>query len=161
MDDHVESCLQQMKVRSIMIIENKAFVRRDWSDSKDDNDTQKDATCLMAIDSQEIVDSGCTKHMTRNRILFTSYKAFNGGHVVFGRNLKGKVIVGGYSQTIKAYIVLNKETMIIDESLNVTFDKSFLESKSSPSVEDDGINEPIVQDLNGSLSLQDNVSDED
>ncbi|GKA52224.1 hypothetical protein Tco_0745420 [Tanacetum coccineum] len=51
--------------------------------------------------------------------------------------------------------------MIIDESLNVAFDESFLESKSSPSVEDDGINEPIVQDLNGSPSLQVNVSDED
>ncbi|GKA24880.1 hypothetical protein Tco_0710913, partial [Tanacetum coccineum] len=32
--------------------------------------------------------------------------------------------------------------------------------KSSPSVEDDMINEPIVQDLNGSPSLQVNVSDE-
>ncbi|GKA64451.1 hypothetical protein Tco_0764057 [Tanacetum coccineum] len=59
-------------------------------------------TCLMAIDSQEvclkcdlqlddwIVDSGCTKHMTGNRRLFTSYKAYDGGHVVFGSNLKGK-----------------------------------------------------------------------
>ncbi|GKA09408.1 zf-CCHC domain-containing protein [Tanacetum coccineum] len=35
-----------------------------------------------------IVDSGCTKHMTGNRRLFTSYKAYDGGHVVLGRNLK-------------------------------------------------------------------------
>ncbi|GJT45198.1 hypothetical protein Tco_0953913 [Tanacetum coccineum] len=41
-----------------------------------------------------IVDSGCTKHMTGNRRLFTSYKAYDGGHVVFGSNLKGKVIGG-------------------------------------------------------------------
>ncbi|GJS96370.1 hypothetical protein Tco_0803338 [Tanacetum coccineum] len=33
--------------------------------------------------------------MTRNRRLFTSYKAYDGGHVVFGSNLKGKVIGGG------------------------------------------------------------------
>ncbi|GKC89570.1 retrovirus-related pol polyprotein from transposon TNT 1-94 [Tanacetum coccineum] len=66
----------------------------------------------------------------------------------------------GYSQTSKAYIVLNKETMRIEESLNVTFDESLPEPKSSPSVEDDRINEPIVQDLNGSPSLQINVSDE-
>ncbi|GJR25123.1 RNA-directed DNA polymerase, eukaryota [Tanacetum coccineum] len=56
--------------------ENKTFFRGAWSDSKDDSDPQKDATCLMEIDSQEvclkcnllpddwIVDSGCTKHMT-------------------------------------------------------------------------------------------------
>ncbi|GJZ39336.1 retrovirus-related pol polyprotein from transposon TNT 1-94, partial [Tanacetum coccineum] len=66
----------------------------------------------------------------------------------------------GYSQTSKAYIVLNKETMRIEESLNVTFDESLLEPKSSPSIKDDRINKPIVQDLNGSPSLQVNVSDE-
>ncbi|GKD98402.1 hypothetical protein Tco_1382299, partial [Tanacetum coccineum] len=46
------------------------------------------------------------------------------------------------------------------ESLNVTFDERLPEPKSSPSVEDDRINEPLVQDLNGSPSLQVNVSDE-
>nr|GEX41420.1 UBN2 domain-containing protein [Tanacetum cinerariifolium] len=60
----------------------------------------------------------------------------------------------GYSQTNKAYIVLNKETMRIEESLNVTFNESF------PKPKDDMIDEPIVQDLNGSPSLQVNVSDE-
>nr|GEU86667.1 integrase, catalytic region, zinc finger, CCHC-type, peptidase aspartic, catalytic [Tanacetum cinerariifolium] len=33
--------------------------------------------------------------MTRNRRLFTSYKEYDGGHVVFGSNLKGKVIGRG------------------------------------------------------------------
>nr|GEX58773.1 integrase, catalytic region, zinc finger, CCHC-type, peptidase aspartic, catalytic [Tanacetum cinerariifolium] len=42
-----------------------------------------------------IVDSGCTKHMTRNRRLFTPYKAYDGGYVIFGSKLKGKVIGGG------------------------------------------------------------------
>ncbi|GJX29272.1 hypothetical protein Tco_0237351 [Tanacetum coccineum] len=50
--------------------------------------------------------------------------------------------------------------MRIKESLNVTFDERFPEPKSSPLVEDDRINEPAVQDLNGSPSLQVNVLDE-
>ncbi|GKB97961.1 hypothetical protein Tco_0984098, partial [Tanacetum coccineum] len=50
--------------------------------------------------------------------------------------------------------------MRIEESLNVAFDESLPEPKSYSSVEDDRINEPIVQDLNGSPSLQVNVSDE-
>ncbi|GJZ29284.1 retrovirus-related pol polyprotein from transposon TNT 1-94 [Tanacetum coccineum] len=66
----------------------------------------------------------------------------------------------GYSQTSKAYIVLNKEIMRIEESLNVIFDESLPKPKSSFSVEDDRIDEPIAQDLNGSQSLQVNVSDE-
>ncbi|GJX13801.1 retrovirus-related pol polyprotein from transposon TNT 1-94 [Tanacetum coccineum] len=48
-----------------------------------------------ALPDDWIVDSGCTKNMTRNRRLFTSYKAYDGGHVVFGSNLKGKVIGRG------------------------------------------------------------------
>ncbi|GJZ84031.1 hypothetical protein Tco_0649204, partial [Tanacetum coccineum] len=40
---------------------------------------------------------------------------------------------------------LNKETMRIEESLNVTFDESLLMPKSSPSVEDDRIIKPLVQ----------------
>ncbi|GJZ51827.1 retrovirus-related pol polyprotein from transposon TNT 1-94 [Tanacetum coccineum] len=306
--------------------ENKAFVGGAWSDSEEGDEHQNDPTCLMAIDSQEVVSkpsssnidlniidlqkenekllkftspcghnnsrqntSGCTKHMTGNRKLFTSYKAYDGGHVIFRSNLKGKVVGGGSqgnannrtrkevsttrvlellhldligpspiqsykgnfytliiiddhsnytwvvfveskddvlekfkilckkpenlhdcsivsivtnhssefdklqfgsfceqhgmsynlsglfsSQSIverthrklrkmsrdsKAYIVLNKETMRIEESLNVTFDESLPEPKSSSSVEDDRIDEPIVQDLNGSPSLQVNVSD--
>ncbi|GKE66083.1 hypothetical protein Tco_1520244, partial [Tanacetum coccineum] len=39
-----------------------------------------------------IVDSAFTKHMTMNSGLFTMYKEYDGGHVIFGRNLKGKVI---------------------------------------------------------------------
>ncbi|GJS62019.1 retrovirus-related pol polyprotein from transposon TNT 1-94 [Tanacetum coccineum] len=65
----------------------------------------------------------------------------------------------GYSQTSKAYIVLNKETMRIKESLNVTFDESLPEPKLSSSVEDDRINGPIVQNLGKSPSLEANVSE--
>ncbi|GJV70897.1 retrovirus-related pol polyprotein from transposon TNT 1-94 [Tanacetum coccineum] len=66
----------------------------------------------------------------------------------------------GYSQTSKSYIVLDKEIMRIVESLNVTFDESLPEPKSFSLVEDDRIYEPIVQELNGSPSLQVNVLDE-
>ncbi|GJU51140.1 hypothetical protein Tco_1220695 [Tanacetum coccineum] len=49
--------------------------------------------------------------------------------------------------------------MRIEESLNVTFDESLPEPKSSPSVEDYRINEPVVQDLVRSPSLEANVSE--
>nr|GEV37350.1 retrotransposon protein [Tanacetum cinerariifolium] len=75
--------------------ENKDLVGGAWSDSEDGDEHQNDATCLMEIDSQKIMDSGCTKQMTENRRLFTLYKAYDGGNVIFGRNLKGKVIGRG------------------------------------------------------------------
>ncbi|GKC00106.1 hypothetical protein Tco_0986242 [Tanacetum coccineum] len=123
--------------------------------------TQGSQVCLKCnlLPDDWIMDSGCTKHMTGNRRLFTLYKAYDGGRVVFGSNLKGKVVGGGYSQTSKAYIVLNKETIRIEKSLNVTFDESLPEPKLSSLVEDDRIIEPVVQDLVRSPSLEANASE--
>ncbi|GJX81595.1 retrovirus-related pol polyprotein from transposon TNT 1-94 [Tanacetum coccineum] len=147
--------------------ENRAFVGGAWSDSKDSDEPQNDATHLMEIGSLEaclksdllpdnlIVDSGCTKHMTWNRILFTSYKAYDGGHVIFGR--RGRVI-GGSNITHDSIIITNVEH-VYGLAFNL-ISIEHAEPKSSPSVEYDRINEPIVQDLNGSPSLQVNVLDE-
>ncbi|GJV10573.1 hypothetical protein Tco_1352114 [Tanacetum coccineum] len=87
----------------------KFFKRRgSWSDSGDEDDEKvKDETCLVAHASSEIClgvdlepnewikDSGCSKHMTGNRKLFSTYKAYNGGNVVFGSNLRGNIIGKG------------------------------------------------------------------
>ncbi|GKC21297.1 retrotransposon protein [Tanacetum coccineum] len=107
---------------------------------------KKNSIVLENISDDWIVDSGCTKHMTRNRRLFTSYKAYDGGHVVFRSNLKGKVIGGG-NITHDSITISNVEH-VSGLAFNLT------------SVEDDRINEPIVQDGNGSPSIQVNVSDE-
>ncbi|GJX86772.1 retrovirus-related pol polyprotein from transposon TNT 1-94 [Tanacetum coccineum] len=64
-----------------------------------------------------IKDSGCSKHMTGNRKLFSTYKAYNGGNVIFGSNLRGNIIG--------------------KESLNVTFDETPSPFKTSPLVDDD------------------------
>ncbi|GJR10955.1 retrovirus-related pol polyprotein from transposon TNT 1-94 [Tanacetum coccineum] len=42
-----------------------------------------------------IKDSGCSKHMTGNRKLFSTYKAYNGGNVIFGSNFRGNIIGKG------------------------------------------------------------------
>ncbi|GJX69515.1 retrovirus-related pol polyprotein from transposon TNT 1-94 [Tanacetum coccineum] len=80
------------------------------SDSENDaEDKTNDETCLMAQSSngvclrtclepdEWIKDSGCSKHMTSNKSLFSTYKAYDGGNVVFGSNLKGKIIGKGSS----------------------------------------------------------------
>ncbi|GKB13439.1 zf-CCHC domain-containing protein [Tanacetum coccineum] len=38
-----------------------------------------------------IKDSGCSKHMTGNRKLFSTYKAYNRGNVFLGSNLRGQI----------------------------------------------------------------------
>ncbi|GJX56041.1 retrovirus-related pol polyprotein from transposon TNT 1-94 [Tanacetum coccineum] len=79
----------------------KAF---SWSDSENEvEDKTNDEMCLMAQSSNEVClriglepdewikDSGCSKHMTGNKSLFLTYKAYDRGNVVFGSNLKGKI----------------------------------------------------------------------
>ncbi|GJV80961.1 hypothetical protein Tco_1516831 [Tanacetum coccineum] len=59
--------------------------------SKEEDDFKKDEICLMALDNNEvglkfklepykwIKDSGCSRHMTGNKDLFSTYEAINGG----------------------------------------------------------------------------------
>ncbi|GJR46798.1 retrovirus-related pol polyprotein from transposon TNT 1-94 [Tanacetum coccineum] len=72
----------------------KAFVGGSWSDSGEEDDEK---ICLgVDLEPDEwIKDSGCSKHMTGNRKLFSTYKAYNGGNVIFGSNLRGNIIGKG------------------------------------------------------------------
>ncbi|GJV91047.1 retrovirus-related pol polyprotein from transposon TNT 1-94 [Tanacetum coccineum] len=130
----------------------RAFVRGSWSDSSEEDDEKvENETCLVAQASSEIClevdlepdewikDSGCSKHMTGNRKLFSSYKAYNGGKYYLTKydpnSYEGVFL--GYSQNSKAYIILNKHTRKIEEPLNMTFDETPPPSKTSPLVDDD------------------------
>ncbi|GJT79483.1 retrovirus-related pol polyprotein from transposon TNT 1-94 [Tanacetum coccineum] len=72
----------------------RAFIGGAWSDSgEDEEEKNKDETCLVAQASNEIClginlepdewikDSGCSKHMTGNRRLFSTYQAYNGARL--------------------------------------------------------------------------------
>nr|GEW44814.1 hypothetical protein [Tanacetum cinerariifolium] len=65
----------------------------------------------------------------------------------------------GYSKNSKAYIILNKHTMEIDESLNVTFDKTPPPSKSSPLVDDDLDKEEAIK-VTKKKNLENDIEDE-
>nr|GEV22319.1 uncharacterized mitochondrial protein AtMg00810-like [Tanacetum cinerariifolium] len=92
----------------------RAFVEGSWSDSGEEDDEKvKDKTYLVAHASNEIClgvdlepdewikDSGCSEHMTGNRKLFSTYKAYNGGNVIFGSNLRGNIIGKEDSEPMK------------------------------------------------------------
>ncbi|GJY43631.1 retrovirus-related pol polyprotein from transposon TNT 1-94 [Tanacetum coccineum] len=64
-----------------------------------------------------------------------------------------------YSQNSKAYIILNKHTKKIEESLNVTFDETPLTSKTSPLVDDDLDEEEAIR-ATGKKNLENVVEDE-
>ncbi|GJZ90229.1 retrovirus-related pol polyprotein from transposon TNT 1-94 [Tanacetum coccineum] len=67
----------------------------------------------------------------------------------------GKSVFLGYSPNSKAYIVLNKETMKVEESLNVKFDET-PPPKSSPLVDDDILENDIIEDQDKDLKVKEN-----
>nr|GEV60209.1 retrovirus-related Pol polyprotein from transposon TNT 1-94 [Tanacetum cinerariifolium] len=92
----------------------RAFVEGSWSDCDEEDDKKvKNETCLVAQASSEIClgvdlepdelinDSGCSKYMMGNQKVFSSYKAYNGGNVIFGSNLCGNIIGKARAKTRK------------------------------------------------------------
>nr|GEV57000.1 hypothetical protein [Tanacetum cinerariifolium] len=65
----------------------------------------------MDLQDQEVIDSGCSKHMTGNMSYLTNYKEIDGGYVAFGGNPKrGKITKKGQArkgtEPVKNYILL-------------------------------------------------------
>nr|GEW82542.1 zf-CCHC domain-containing protein/DUF4219 domain-containing protein/UBN2 domain-containing protein [Tanacetum cinerariifolium] len=136
----------------------RAFVRGSGSDSgKEDDEKVINETCLVAQASSEICigvdlepnkwikDSGCSKHMTGNRKLFSTYKAYNGRNVIFGSNLRellhmdlfGPSAIRSYGGNRYTLVIVDDHSRKIEESLNMTFDETPTPSKTSPLVDDD------------------------
>ncbi|GKC26536.1 retrovirus-related pol polyprotein from transposon TNT 1-94 [Tanacetum coccineum] len=65
----------------------------------------------------------------------------------------------GYSQNSKAYIILNKHTRKVNESLNVTFDETSPLSKTSPMVDDDLDEEEAIK-VTEKKNLEIDIKDE-
>nr|GEU32716.1 reverse transcriptase domain-containing protein [Tanacetum cinerariifolium] len=64
----------------------------------DENSSIDDFTLDSEVDLEPdewIKDSGFSKHMTGNQKLFSTYKAYNKGNVIFGSNLCGNIIDKG------------------------------------------------------------------
>ncbi|GJT58279.1 retrovirus-related pol polyprotein from transposon TNT 1-94 [Tanacetum coccineum] len=65
----------------------------------------------------------------------------------------------GYSQNSKAYIILNKHTRKVEESLNVTFDETPPPSKTSSLVDDDLDEEEAIK-VTEKKNLENDIGDE-
>ncbi|GJX18245.1 retrovirus-related pol polyprotein from transposon TNT 1-94 [Tanacetum coccineum] len=142
--------------KNMSLIGSSAEKAADGSTIKVHGSTLPGSVCLRTCLEPDgcIKDSGCSKHMSGK----TPYEIFRGrkpsleyfkvfGSKCFILNTKDYLtkfdpksyegVFLGYSQNSKAYVVLNKHTMKVEESLNVTFDESPPPTKLSPLVDDD------------------------
>ncbi|GJX73578.1 uncharacterized mitochondrial protein-like protein [Tanacetum coccineum] len=71
----------------------------DWSDQAEEgpnyaliasssSNSVSEGNPQMDLQDQGVIDSGCSKHMTRNMFYLTNYEEIDGGYVAFGENPK-------------------------------------------------------------------------
>nr|GFA44585.1 hypothetical protein [Tanacetum cinerariifolium] len=90
----------------------------------------------LELQEKGVIDSGCSRHMTGNMSYLLEYEEINGGYVTFGGDPKGGKITDplgkfdgkadegffvGYSVNSKTFRVFNSRTMIVEETLDITF----------------------------------------
>ena len=80
-------------------------------------------TALSAQESDVwYLDSGCSRHMTGNKALFTHFEDYNGGSVRFGNGGKAKVIgkgtvsIPGMTKLKDVYLVDGHKTKLLSIS---------------------------------------------
>ncbi|GJW14132.1 hypothetical protein Tco_0018265 [Tanacetum coccineum] len=55
----------------------------------------------MDLQDQGVIDSGCSRHMTRNMSYLTNYEVIDGGYVAFGGNPKGGKIARKAKKSVR------------------------------------------------------------
>nr|GEU87926.1 putative ribonuclease H-like domain-containing protein [Tanacetum cinerariifolium] len=120
------------------------------SDSEDESETKSKSkqrkpsfakgNPQLELQEKGVIDSGCSRHMTKNMSYFSEYEEIDGEYVAFGGDpkrgkitSKGKISTGkfngkadegffvGYSVNSKAFRVFNSKTNIVEEILHISF----------------------------------------
>nr|GEW18566.1 hypothetical protein [Tanacetum cinerariifolium] len=100
---------------------------KDWvSDSKDENETETKSkqrnpsfakgNLQLELQEKGVIDSGCSRHMTKNMSYLSQYEEIDGGYVAFGEDPKGGKITGKGKISTEA-----ARTMLADSKLPTTF----------------------------------------
>ncbi|GJS91140.1 retrovirus-related pol polyprotein from transposon TNT 1-94 [Tanacetum coccineum] len=96
------------------------FVRQPRNNKKTFQRSQTIKTICLGVDLEPdewIKNSRCSKHMTGNRKLFSTYKAYNEGNVIFGSNLRSNII-GKEPKNVNEALADDSWIVALQEELN-------------------------------------------
>nr|GEY03907.1 putative reverse transcriptase domain-containing protein [Tanacetum cinerariifolium] len=74
------------------------------SEAKASTDKPKDGNPQMDLQDNGVIDSGCSRHMTRNMFYLMDYEEIDRGYVAFGGNPKGGKITGREAVNPACYV---------------------------------------------------------
>ncbi|GJX58072.1 retrotransposon protein [Tanacetum coccineum] len=85
------------------------------------NSLEKEICLRVDLEPDEwIKDSGCSKYMTGNQKLFSSYKAYNRGNIIFSSNLRGNIIGKGQICDNKCRVTFSEHDSEITKDGKIT-----------------------------------------
>nr|GEX57222.1 hypothetical protein [Tanacetum cinerariifolium] len=120
---HRTVIVKEAASKAMVAIDGAGF---DWSYMADD-EVPTNIALMAFLDSEGnpqlelqekgVIDSGCSRHMTRNMSYLSEYEEINGGYVAFGGDPKGGKITGkGKTITDTECVVLSPDFKLLDES---------------------------------------------
>nr|GEU34700.1 putative ribonuclease H-like domain-containing protein [Tanacetum cinerariifolium] len=126
------------KKNSVLFTDTECVVLSSDYKLSDENHVLLRGNLQQALNDKGVIDSGCSRHMTRNISFLLDFEEIKGGYVAFRGNPKGGKISGkdplgkfdgkadegflvGYSVNSKAFRVFNSRTRIVQETLHINF----------------------------------------
>ncbi|GJX90912.1 ribonuclease H-like domain-containing protein [Tanacetum coccineum] len=82
-----------IQVREITISELNEFVNKPVVENRKSDEEVSKGNPQMDLQDKGVIDSGCSRHMTRNLSYLTNYEEIDGGYIAFGGNPKGGKII--------------------------------------------------------------------
>nr|GEU86325.1 retrovirus-related Pol polyprotein from transposon TNT 1-94 [Tanacetum cinerariifolium] len=132
------------------------------NESRDDKNGKRDRKCFKCGDPNHLIRESPKPPKDKNQRAFVGGSWSDSGEEDDEKVKDETCFVAhasSYFQNSKAYIVLNKHTKKVEESLNVTFDETPPPSKTSPSVDDDLGEEEAIKFIE-KKNLENNIVDE-
>nr|GEZ02879.1 zf-CCHC domain-containing protein/UBN2 domain-containing protein [Tanacetum cinerariifolium] len=145
-----------------------SFIRQPWNDKKtfqrirDEKKGKSDRKCFRCGDPNHLIGECQKPPKNKNQRAFVRGSWSNNGEEDDEKVKNETCLVAqasSYSQNSKAYIILNKHTRKVEESLNVTFDETPPPYKTSPLVDDD-LDEDEVIKITEKKNLENDIVDE-
>nr|GEV72680.1 ribonuclease H-like domain-containing protein [Tanacetum cinerariifolium] len=93
--DCSKSCLKAVENQPESVRKDSdAPIIEDWVSDDEEKRLKRRGNPQEHLQDKEVIDSGCSRHITGNMSFLTYYKEIDGGYVAFGGNPKGGKITG-------------------------------------------------------------------
>ncbi|GJW72313.1 retrovirus-related pol polyprotein from transposon TNT 1-94 [Tanacetum coccineum] len=144
--------------KMVKVKENALDVEIQIISSKNVQSHQETITKELSLEEHGVIVAKMRKKRIKKKLVFKCFILNTKDYITKFDPKSYEGIFLGYSQNSKAYVILNKQIIKVEESLNVTFDETHPPPKTSPLKDDDLVEEEAIE-VNKTRSLGNDLED--